>query len=200
MSATIANANDIKSKDSTLNRAPIVLAGVASMENFKENFEARGETLSYELVGFNSIKVEDEAETSVYSIPANSKLINSNYDCHFHYDESGNTENAHCHEIGDSEPRDYVAASGSFSTIEFVEAAENAVGLFERVFGDPKKIKEAKLWRSSLDGEDNIQVQFVWVKGDGTDATNHMYCHKHQHNNEVEIDCHRQKKAGPNQP
>jgi hypothetical protein len=167
---SIAHAHEHEHGESVLNKSPAVLAGITSIEEFKASFEARGATLGAELVGFKSKLVEEEAES------------------------------AHCHTLGDSEARNYVAAAGSFSTEEFKEAAESSVALFERAFGDPKKIQEAKFWRSNIENEANIQVKYVWKQDNGELATNHFYCHKHQHGEELEIDCHRQRLAGPFQP
>jgi len=200
LSASISFADEHEHEEGVLNKAPVVLAGITSVEKFKASFEANGATLASELVGFNSKIVGNEARSAVYKIPEAAKLKDSNFDCQLHLDDNGNAENAHCRDIGESEPRDYVAAAGSYSAEEFKKAAVSAVSVFEEAFAAPKKIKEAKFWRSNLNNEAIIQVKFLWIKEDGTDATNYMFCHNHQHGDEVGLDCHRQRFAGANQP
>ncbi len=197
-----AFAQDDEEQEGVLNKAPVVLAGVAAMEAYKKSFELNGSTLGSELVGFTSKKAEENAKASVYKIPEAAKLKNANYDCQYNRDANGELEGAKCEDAGESEARDYTAAQGSFSAEEFKKAAEKAVAVFETALGDPKKIEEAQFWRSYVNNEANIQVKFVWIKDDGTQATNLMLCHYHQHGHgdELELGCHRHREAGPFQP
>ena len=195
-----ADEHEHEREEGILNKAPVVLAGISSVEKFKSSFEAGGASLGSELVGFSSKSVKHEARTSVFSIPENAKLTNSNYDCHFQTDESGKIEGTHCHGAGRSEVRDYTAATGSFTSAEFKQSVENSVALFEGAFGDPKKIHDAKFWRSTVENEPTIQVKYIWKQNSGEINTNYMYCHKHQHGNELEMDCHRQRQPGPFEP
>jgi len=187
-------------KNGLLNKAPVVLAGIVAMEEFKGSFEANGAKLGSELVGFNSKKVEEDAAVNVFNIPEANRLREANYDCHFHSNDKGRVEAAHCHDDGASEARDYAATQGSFSVEEFRQAAESAVRLFEKSLANPASIEEAKLWRSHQGREANIQVKLAWRTPDGTAVTNFLYCHEHRHGEKTEIDCHRQRNAGPNQP
>jgi hypothetical protein len=195
-----ASAHDDEHNEGALNKSPVILAGITALEDFKASFEASGKTLGSELVGFVSKQADNDAEASVFNIPETNRLQDANYDCHFHLGEDGHAEDAHCHTLASSQTRDYFAAQGSFSVGDFRKAAESAVKLFERSIGDPTRIEESKFWRSFQGREANIQVKLSWKKPDGSQATNFLYCHEHRHGNDLEIDCHRQRAAGPHQP
>jgi hypothetical protein len=185
--------------EDNLTEAPVVLAGIAAIEEFKAGFEANGSTLNSELVGFSSKSNDGDAAVAVYNIPQSGKLQNTDFDCHYHA-HGDKIEWAHCHNVGSSSLRDYVAAQGTFSVDEFRDAARNAVGIFKRSLGNPASIEYAKFWRSYQGREANIQASFIWKKSDGSQAINFFYCHKHRHGDEIEVDCHRQRSAGPNEP
>jgi hypothetical protein len=202
LSFSTAYADEHAHEEGILNKAPTVLNGIISIENFVASSATNGVVINSELVGFRSIKSKKlfhESDVAVYKIPEAEKLKDNNFGCGYEADNNGDVKKV-CKELSESEARDYIAAEGSVSVELFEKAAESSVSLFETALGDPKKIKEAKFWRSNINNESNVQVKFVWTKDDGTEGVNYMFCHNHQHGNVVEFDCHRQREAGPNEP
>ncbi len=192
-----------------LKKSPIVLSGVESLHRFEENFEVDGAELSKELVGFNSKSVtpNEKASVIVYNIPlsstvAETKLQNSNYDCGYSKDEAENIQAAKCVFTENNNERAYSAAQGFFTVQDFQDAAVSFVNVFEEAFGDPAQLSEVKFWRSTdLNNEANIQVKYQWTDTQGVANIKYMFCHKHAHGDELEMDCHRQRDiADPFQP
>ncbi|NCN28082.1 hypothetical protein GW915_10945 [bacterium] len=183
--------------ESHLEEAPVVLAGVHSIEIFKEAFEKDGSSLGAELIGFESKGVAGDIEVAVFSTSGKDKIKSSLYDCHLH------GASAHCDFLEESDSKDYQAAKGSFTAEEFELAAVSAVTLFEEAIAEPSLIQKATFWRSYdlFSSQANIQVKLEWKNAQNAVAESFLYCHHHQHGDgEAEMDCHRQRKAGPFQP
>jgi hypothetical protein len=217
-----------EAKKEVLKKAPVVLAGVQALKDFKSSFEASGKVLASELIGLSTqtvkaevkpieeakpeeakpeeAKPEDakpkvEAKVAVFNVIDTSKIANADFNCHFKRDEKSVLESAVCQVAGTTNARSYTPAQGSLSFDQFLKAVESSVELFERAFGDPKSIQEAKFWRSASATEAVIMAKYVWTNpADSKSATNYMYCHNHQHGTEFEIDCHRHRSAGAFEP
>lgn len=185
--------------ETILKKSPVILSAVTALEEFKSGFESGGKRLSTELIGFASKEVDGEAEVSVFNIPQSGRIQNANFDCHYH-SHGGQVDYAHCHNLGSSNKRNFVAPKGSMSVSMFREVGASTIGLFEKLYGNPANIKYAKFWRSYSGNEANIHVKLHRLKPNGKYFEVFFYCHEHKHGNKVEVDCHRQRSAGPNQP
>ncbi|HVJ64246.1 MAG TPA: hypothetical protein VM901_03225 [Bdellovibrionota bacterium] len=152
-----------------------------------------------DLVGFEASLEGEKVKAAIYTIPADEKIQKTAYECEVKRAEAGKLSGADCRNPAAQAIKNYTAAPALLPLAQFEPAVDAALAALETVKdgkGQVAKldtIKSAKFWRSDFRGEPNLQVKFVW----GENTTTFMMCHRHHGE---EMDCHRQPKAGPNEP
>ena len=129
------------------------------------------------------VSVDQAASATTYQVQA--------FHCHSEFDGSGKLEGAMCHDEGTLAPVPHTLPAKLIDRSEFVSAIKSALSIFESRIGKIETVLELKVWQH---GED---VTLRITSGDpATPAMSLFSCHLHGGS----YDCHRTRKAGPNEP
>lgn len=133
----------------------------------------------------------DEAEVSIYQLATPGNYEVQSYHCHSELDSSGAIAGAHCHDEGVSSPVAHVLPAKLVDRSGYLSAISSALSIFESRIAKTESISELKIWQH--DDEMTLRI----TSGDpASPAVNLFGCHLHGAN----YDCHRTRRAGPNEP
>lgn len=133
----------------------------------------------------------DQAEVSIYQLASPGTYEVQSYHCHTELDATGTLEGAHCHDEGISSPVLHTLPAKPIDRSGFLAAIDSAVSIFERRIAKIETLLELKIWQHG----DDMTLRIT--SGDPTTpAVNLFNCHLHSGT----YDCHRTRKAGPNEP
>lgn len=133
----------------------------------------------------------DEAEVSVYQAASATTYQVQTIHCHAELDAGGSLEGAHCHDEGTLAPVPHTLPAKLIDRSEFVSAIKSALSVFESRIGKIETVLELKVWQHG----DDMTLRIT--SGDpAKPAINLFSCHLHGGS----YDCHRTRKAGPNEP
>lgn len=173
--------------------SPALVGGIAASFAFAEDFEKKNNRpLGGEFVGFDAVKGE-ETTVGVYAIPAAGQLTKEAYGCHFHENDKGLIDTAHCHGEDSRETFAFEPGARVLPLAKFEEAAVEAAELFTKKFGTVANISRAKLWQTG----GNVELALTFTPAGQPMKTVFMMCHQHGASS---FDCHTQSRPGRNEP
>ncbi|KHD89097.1 MAG: hypothetical protein OM95_04490 [Bdellovibrio sp. ArHS] len=165
-----------------LNRSKVGAATAAALEMF----ETSGIGLIY---SFQTESVQEDATAKIYYVAQNT-VKSASYDCHFHTHD--NVQEAHCHEGPELPSMPSSAPSLSFNVDSFLEALASSLDIFERKVSSLDNLRAIKMWQATSE----MSVALTSVLN-GVESKSYFMCHIHSGS---EIDCHRTRNAGPDEP
>lgn len=174
--------------DPALEVSKVAYAGMQGAIDLIKAFEkAHGKLPQDEFVGFHVGKEDKEYEVGVYHLVSPTSLATDIYGCHFHYEEDGSIENAHCHDEEEQTLNDYTPAPRAFKIAEFQAGLVTAVNYYKAEHGDPEAITDLKMWHGKS------ALEFRMIAGD---TTTFVMCHYHGDH----MDCHGRGRPGKFEP
>lgn len=133
----------------------------------------------------------DEAEVSIYQVATPGNYEAQSYHCHSELDSAGAVLGAHCHDEGVSSPVAHALPAKRVERSGYLAAIGSALSIFESRIAKTETISELKIWQHG----DDMTLRIT--SGDSASpAVNLFNCHLHG----ASYDCHRTRKAGPNEP
>lgn len=102
-------------------------------------------------------------------------------------------------------PISFQNKTASFSLDEYLEVTRYALDMFGKSIASAETITSIKAWESLHRQESFIQLVVKWLDQDAGIQTSYFFCHHHAHKHgdgheHTELDCHRSRGAGPNEP
>lgn len=153
--------------------------------------EALGMTTKTSDFAYRITVETDEAEVSIYQVATPGNYEVQSYHCHSELDSSGTVAGAHCHDEGLSSPVAHALPAKLVDRRGFLAAIGSALSIFESRIAKTETISELKIWQHG----DDMTLRIT--SGNVTSpAVNLFSCHLHG----ADYDCHRTRKAGPNEP
>jgi hypothetical protein len=153
--------------------------------------EALGMTAKTSDFAYRITVETDEAEVSIYQAATPGNYEVQSYHCHSELDSSGTVAGAHCHDEGTSSPVAHALPAKLVDRSGYLSAIGSALSIFESRIAKTETISELKIWQHG----DDMTLRIT--SGNATSpAVNLFSCHLHGAN----YDCHRTRKAGPNEP
>lgn len=178
--------------DPKLKVSKVAYSSMQAVFDFVKVFQKTHDRLpTEELVGFHGGTDGKEYEVGVYHLVNPTRLAASLFDCHFHFEDDGSIENAHCHDEKKQAVNDYEAAKRTFKIEEYQIALVEAVEYFGKKHGNADLIQDLKMWHG------NESLEFAIVKK-GAEEGKKIFIMCHYHGDH--IDCHGRSRPGPHQP
>lgn len=132
-----------------------------------------------------------EAEVAVYQQASPTAYEVQSYHCHSELDATGALAGAHCHDEGVAAPVSHQLPAKTIGRSGLLAAVSSALSIFESRIAKVNSISELKLWQHG----DDMTIRIT--SGDPAAQVVSLFgCHKHG----ADYDCHRTRKAGPNEP
>ena len=132
---------------------------------------------------------KDEAEVALFQIMSASEMITQSFHCHAEVSATGELEGAHCHDEGSGKPLPHQLGAPVLKRESILASVESAIAIYESRIARLDTVSQVKFWQH---GDERT----VKLTG-GTPATESIFmCHKHG----ASFDCHRARRAGPNEP
>lgn len=174
--------------DPALKASKSAYAGMQGTIDFIKAFEkAHGKLPENELVGFHVAKEDKEYEVGVYHIVGEKSLATDAYGCHFHFEDDGSIENAHCHAEDEQTKNEYTPAPRKFKIAEMQAGLVTAIAFYKEEVGDADLITDLKMWHGKN------ALEFRMVAGE---TTTYAMCHYHGDH----MDCHGRGRPGKFEP
>lgn len=177
-----------------LKQSKVAYAGMQAVFDFVKGYQKAHDRLpTNELVGFHAGTEADEYEVGVYHLVKPKRLAANLFGCHFHFEDDGSIENAHCHDEKKQAINDYEPAPRMFKIAEFQDGLVAAVDYFAKKHGKVDDVSDLKMWHA------NKALEFTFLKGEGEHAKKiHVMCH--YHGDEEDMDCHGHNRVGDYEP
>ena len=132
---------------------------------------------------------KDEAEVVLFQAVTATEMNTQAFHCHAEVSATGELEGSHCHDEGVGQPSNHQLGAPVLKRESILASLESALSVFESRIAKLDTVSEVKFWQHS----DELTVKFT---SGSPAAENFFMCHKHG----ASFDCHRSRRAGPNEP